>query len=159
MRALLLALCLGACRQRPAPVLVDGTLPFGSHEGLMARFVREGYDLAFEEAGSGWRLDLTDDGGDPARGVESMRRSPARFHLGSSSPEVADAQAAFAAAEGRPYLDGLQISGEQLAISPRCTERCRMRQAPAAVRWSSSAHNWRQRTPNRLSAVSRWLSE
>ena len=117
MRAVLLALCLAACRHRSAPVLVDGTLPFGSREGLMARFVREGYDLAFEEAGSGWRLDLADDGGDPARGVESMRRSPARFHLGSSSPEVADAQAAFAAAEGRPYLDGLHISGEQLAIT------------------------------------------
>lgn len=99
----------------PERIVIAATLPIGSMEGQTARFVREGYELAFEEANlaggvtvhgkkASLELQLSDDGDDAARGVALLQASKARFFLGSSSPRVIEAQAAHARSQGAPYL-------------------------------------------------------
>lgn len=99
----------------PERIAIAATLPIGSMEGQTARFVREGYELAFEEANLAGgvtlrgkkislELELNDDGDDAARGVALLEASKARFFLGSSSPRVIEAQAALARSRAAPYL-------------------------------------------------------
>jgi len=110
----------------PDKILVAATLPIGSKEGEAARFIREGYELAFEEANRGGgvfiggkqvplQLDILDDADDPARGVALLRASKARFFLGSSSARVIDAEAAFAEQEGAPYVVAVGASNDVFA--------------------------------------------
>lgn len=124
----LIALALAlACKERTAPtaaapaakaperVVVAATLPVGTREGQTARFIHEGYELAFEVANReggvslGGRkvpleLLLEDDRDDPARGVSFLKKSGASFFLGSSSARVIDAEADFAETQQAPYV-------------------------------------------------------
>jgi branched-chain amino acid transport system substrate-binding protein len=114
----------------PSKIVVASTLPVGTREGQTARFIREGYELAFEEANraGGVRiagkdvpleLVLQDDGDDPARGVELLRASKAAFFLGSSSARVIDAQAGFADQERAPYVVAVGASQETFGRGSR----------------------------------------
>jgi len=137
---LLLAATLACKEQQTAPpavaaperIVVAATLPIGSMEGQTARFLREGYELAFEEANrSGGvtiagkkvpvQLEIGDDADDPGRGVDLLRASKAAFFLGSSSARVIDAQAAFAEKEQAPYLVALGASKEVFQHGARWT--------------------------------------
>ena len=126
MRAVFLCLLLVACRQKsqaqapanvfaPDKIVVAATLPLGTREGQTARFVSEGYELAFEEANRAGgvtiagrkipvELSLGDDGGNADKGVQLLKSSQAHFFLGSSAPRVIEAQADFAEQQHVPYL-------------------------------------------------------
>ncbi len=118
-----------AAAQAPDRIRVAATLPIGSKEGQTARFLREGYELAFEEANRGGgvqiagknvplQLDIGDDADDPARGVDFLRVSKATFFLGSSSARVIDAQATFAEQEQAPYVVAVGASKEVFERGP-----------------------------------------
>lgn len=102
----------------PDHVAVAATLPIGSLEGQTARFVREGYELAFEEANLAGgvplgdrkvrlQLEIADDGDDPQRGIALLESSKAQFFLGGASPRVIEAQASYAESKGAPYVVAL----------------------------------------------------
>jgi branched-chain amino acid transport system substrate-binding protein len=123
-------LCAAACKPKassppipaapviPARIVVGASLPIGSAEGLTARFYREGYEVAFEEANhSGGvllgkkrvpiSLELIDDGDNPSKAEEQLRallERKALFFLGSSSTRVVQAQSAIAERERVPYV-------------------------------------------------------
>jgi branched-chain amino acid transport system substrate-binding protein len=137
--ALLCLLCFSpSCRKAEAPavrlparIVVGATLPDSSAEGQTARFYREGYELAFEEANraGGVRignrriplvLELLDDGGDPSRAAEQVGAlvdsRQASFLLGSASSAVVEAQSAEAERRRIPYLTA---AGESKALFER----------------------------------------
>src|SRR5262249_54219409 len=115
----------------PDRIVIGATLPIGSAEGQTARFYREGYELAVEQANraggvgiSGKRvpvaLEILDDGGDPSRAAAQIKtlveEKKAAFLLGSANGAVVEAQSAVAEARRIPYVTGF---GESKALFAR----------------------------------------
>ncbi|MGZ6142359.1 MAG: ABC transporter substrate-binding protein [Myxococcales bacterium] len=115
----------------PDRIVIGATLPVSSAEGQTARFYREGYELAIEEANraggvavGGRRipisLELLDDGGDPsvaaARVKTLVEEKKASFLLGSASQGVVEAESAIADARRIPYVTA---GGESKALYQR----------------------------------------
>ena len=143
MRLLCILVCLAGCKKAAKPaapaatahlpdrIVIGATLPVSSAEGQTARFYREGYELAVEEANraggvavAGKRipisLELLDDGGDPsvaaARVKSLVDEKKASFLLGSASQAVVEAESAIADSRRIPYVTA---AGESKALYQR----------------------------------------
>jgi branched-chain amino acid transport system substrate-binding protein len=139
VKAWIFSLCMLGCQreaakpavQLPKKIVIGATLPYSGPEGQTARFYREGYDLAVEQANraggveiSGKRvpvaIEVLDDGGDPSRAAEEMRTlvetRKASFLLGSAAAAVVEAESALAEARRIPYVTA---AGESKALFGR----------------------------------------